>query len=311
MRGGLAFRVGRPRRRASKQRALARCVTHVPRDRRSSPRVSPWRPRFAVYPRRASGTACVRSRVTFDRGLPQATSGSFLLCRKAMVVKCGVSAEGVRCVWRVPLNQTSGLQGHPGGGWGDLAGDDLGTGSGWKQSRQNQTPLCSDETRSPNTTANLSAALAAPLHLFHSLLADDPKLAACGDSDRLQNGRWATAPDCKMALRRSRAMTRSAWSDRLSVQSQRRQQILVNLPGWCWAEIQQFALVGLSSSLHSEACNALGASDGVIHSRICQEVVCLRATTNASLPGNGQWAHRSSPLRPSSHAALACSDSLC
>ena len=50
---------------------------------------------------------------------------------------------------------------------------------------------------------------------------------------------------------------------------------LINLPGWCWAEIQQFALVGSSSSLHSEACNALGASDGVIHSRISQEVVCF------------------------------------
>ena len=37
------------------------------------------------------------------------------------------------------------------------------------------------------------------------------------------------------------------------------------LPGWCWAEIHQLALVGSSSSLHSEACNALGASDGVIH----------------------------------------------
>ena len=56
--------------------------------------------------------------------------------------------------------------------------------------------------------------------------------------------------------------------------------ILVNLPGWCWAEIQQFALVGSSSSLHSEACNALGASDGVIHSRISQEVDCFRASTN-------------------------------
>ena len=55
---------------------------------------------------------------------------------------------------------------------------------------------------------------------------------------------------------------------------------LINLPGWCWAEIQQFALVGSSSSLHSEACNALGASDGVIHSRISHEVVCFWATTN-------------------------------
>ena len=31
--------------------------------------------------------------------------------------------------------------------------------------------------------------------------------------------------------------------------------------------------------LHSEACNALGASDGVIHSSISLEVVSLRATT--------------------------------
>ena len=57
---------------------------------------------------------------------------------------------------------------------------------------------------------------------------------------------------------------------------------LVNLPGWCWAEIQQFALVGSSSSLHSEACNALGASDGVIHSRISQEAICFRAIANTS-----------------------------
>ena len=56
--------------------------------------------------------------------------------------------------------------------------------------------------------------------------------------------------------------------------------VCVNLPGWCWAEIQQFALVGSSSSLHSEACNALGASDGVIHSRISLEVVCFWASTN-------------------------------
>ena len=35
--------------------------------------------------------------------------------------------------------------------------------------------------------------------------------------------------------------------------------VRLNLPGWCWAEIRQFALVGSSSSLHSEACNALRA----------------------------------------------------
>ena len=54
----------------------------------------------------------------------------------------------------------------------------------------------------------------------------------------------------------------------------------INLPGWCWAEIQQLALVGSSSSLHSEACNALGASDGVIHSSISHEVDGLRASAN-------------------------------
>ena len=41
-----------------------------------------------------------------------------------------------------------------------------------------------------------------------------------------------------------------------------------NLPGWRWAGIKQLALVGSSSSLHSEACKALGGSDGVVHSRI-------------------------------------------
>ena len=49
----------------------------------------------------------------------------------------------------------------------------------------------------------------------------------------------------------------------------------VNLPGECWAEIQQLALIGSSSSLHSEASNALGASDGVIHGRISLEAVSL------------------------------------
>ena len=37
-----------------------------------------------------------------------------------------------------------------------------------------------------------------------------------------------------------------------------------------WAEAQQFALIGLSSSLHSEACNAFGAPGGVIHSSISE-----------------------------------------
>ena len=36
----------------------------------------------------------------------------------------------------------------------------------------------------------------------------------------------------------------------------------------------------MSISLHSEACNAKGASYGVIHSRISHEVSSLRATAN-------------------------------
>ena len=59
-----------------------------------------------------------------------------------------------------------------------------------------------------------------------------------------------------------------------------RQRAITNLPGQRWATIQQLALVWSSSSLHSEACNAIGASDGVIHSRISFEVDCSRASTN-------------------------------
>ena len=40
------------------------------------------------------------------------------------------------------------------------------------------------------------------------------------------------------------------------------------------AEIQQFARTGLRSSLHSDACNALGASDEVIQSAGGDPAVC-------------------------------------
>ena len=92
--------------------------------------------------------------------------------------------------------------------------------------------------------------------------------------------------DCSDCRGRKHSHSTECPKFRLSDQSKVSQRKFVNLPGWCWAEIQQFALVGSSSSLHSEACNALGASDGVIHSRISQEVVCLRATTNTSLCDN-------------------------
>ena len=42
----------------------------------------------------------------------------------------------------------------------------------------------------------------------------------------------------------------------------------LNLPGWRWARIKQLALVGSSSSLHSEVCKALGGSSGIVHSKI-------------------------------------------
>ena len=119
---------------------------------------------------------------------PRDSSGSFLLCRKAMVVKCGASAEGLQRVRWAPLKQTGGLQGHFGGGWGDLAGNDLGTDSGWKQSRQNQTPLRGDETRSPSPTAHLDTALAAQLHFSHMLANYFLLLQPLGASQRAAKG---------------------------------------------------------------------------------------------------------------------------
>ena len=58
---------------------------------------------------------------------------------------------------------------------------------------------------------------------------------------------------------------------------------VLNLPGWRWAGIKQLALVGSSSSLHSEACKALGGSDGVIHSRISDSGGRVRANTNRNV----------------------------
>ena len=42
-----------------------------------------------------------------------------------------------------------------------------------------------------------------------------------------------------------------------------------------------------ANPLHSEACNALGASDGVIHSSISHEVVSSRATANINAVWHG------------------------
>ena len=58
---------------------------------------------------------------------------------------------------------------------------------------------------------------------------------------------------------------------------------ILNLPGWCWARIKQLALIGSSSSLHSEACKALGGSDGVVHSTISLAAICIRAVAKIML----------------------------
>ena len=55
----------------------------------------------------------------------------------------------------------------------------------------------------------------------------------------------------------------------------------INLPGWRWARIKQLALVGSSSSRHSEACKALGGSFGVVHSKIS---VCGSSRSRGSHP---------------------------
>ena len=60
-------------------------------------------------------------------------------------------------------------------------------------------------------------------------------------------------------------------------------EAFLNLPGWCWARIKQLALIGSSSSLHSEACKALGGSDGVVHSTISLAAICMRAVANGYL----------------------------
>ena len=68
-----------------------------------------------------------------------------------------------------------------------------------------------------------------------------------------------------------------------------------NLPGWCWARIKQLALIGSSSSLHSEACKALGGSDGVVHSTISLAAICMRAVAKAFCLQCCLWLKTSTP----------------
>ena len=92
--------------------------------------------------------------------------------------------------------------------------------------------------------------------------------------------------------------------------------LALNLPGWRWAGIKQLALVGSSSSLHSEACKALGGSDGVIHSRISDSGGRVRANTNrlfkvnsTSPPANRSRSWPSSPSQTRSQPSWPSSPS--
>ena len=56
-----------------------------------------------------------------------------------------------------------------------------------------------------------------------------------------------------------------------------------NLPGWRWARIKQLVLVGLSSSWHSEACNALGALSESPTAKFVSATISVRAAVNLYL----------------------------
>ena len=71
---------------------------------------------------------------------PSLPLGVRLLCLRGMVVKRIVSQYVLPHMWRAHLNQTGGLQGFCDVSCENLADNDLGTGSGWQQSRQNWMP---------------------------------------------------------------------------------------------------------------------------------------------------------------------------
>ena len=52
---------------------------------------------------------------------------------------------------------------------------------------------------------------------------------------------------------------------------------LRNLPGWRWKRIKQLFLVGSSSSLHSEVCNALGGASASPTAKFLASDMCVRA----------------------------------
>ena len=56
-----------------------------------------------------------------------------------------------------------------------------------------------------------------------------------------------------------------------------------NLPGWRWTRIKQLVLVGSSSSLHSEVCNALGGTSVLPTAKFLTSDTCVRALSTRLL----------------------------
>ena len=55
-----------------------------------------------------------------------------------------------------------------------------------------------------------------------------------------------------------------------------------NLPGWRWTRIKQLVLVGSSSSLHSEVCNALGGTSVLPTAKFLTSDMCVRALSTCA-----------------------------
>ena len=64
-----------------------------------------------------------------------------------------------------------------------------------------------------------------------------------------------------------------------------------NLPGWRWKRIKQLFLVGSSSSLHSEVCNALGGVSASPTAKFLSSDMCVRALSTSSAPRQGKSNH--------------------
>ena len=73
-----------------------------------------------------------------EEGQPDAGGVKTLVALRNLVVDCGGAAHVLQTVLMAYPNQASSLQGSHGVSCDILAVDDLGTGSGWQQSKQNE-----------------------------------------------------------------------------------------------------------------------------------------------------------------------------